>query len=838
MNDSSPLGVDTIEENINKKTVVNRIRKEIEESKETHIWGDFVNALNLISQVVFTRSSGFILELIQNAEDAGLGLSTRGIFEIKINKERVKVTHNGRPFSEIDAQAICGIRSSKKPEKGTIGIGFKSVFKVTDRPEIYSNGFQFKFDRNHPDWEGTNKTPWHVLPIWIDQPSETIDSDRTTFIIPFREETYYTTFLGELRELKFLLYLFLRWLKKIEITDEISGQVWAIEDMGENEEGITTLKQGNQEQRYKIFRRVLDEIPDWVKKDRLTQEYRANVTQREIAIAFHLDKDGNLAPLEARAMYGVVSSFSPLGEERSGAKFPIQADFLVQPGREAINYEAKWNHWLIDEVTVLCKDAIDDFKKHEKWRYQFLPVFEFTKYLRDESYNKLFGPKLIDPIEKFLHESDCGLTVGGGWAKLGQMVRLNEDQQASEDLIALGVLQRDEIAPVMGGQSDLKLVDPRVKEPYQELIRKVDRWGLLQNDTFLEEKRHTPDAANWFRALYLWLAKHPVYYKSGKSYQVQGYQHPKIVLASSGELLPGGKVLLPDLPPSDPILRDLVDLVKKSKPLLHPNILASATDEEQKTLRGFLTGLAGVQILDSKTVCRDVLLPKILIKAASKPLPDDLLKYTIYCQQILGNEVGYNLVFWVLTKQGEVRSAKEVFFPAEYKPEPCWEFYQKYVPGLNFISPRYLNLAGGVDDQSKLEKWREFFKLGGLNDAPNNGVEVFAENYVEDKLKENGYTHVEPVDKLKLGYDRKAKTPKGEQIYIEVKGQATDHDVELKGHEVEAADTHKDSYFLCIISSIPENPAMHMVKNPAAPGVGEKDKLTIPVNKWKATRWS
>jgi len=110
-----------------------------------------VNALKLISQVVFTRSSGFILELIQNAEDAGLGLETPGAFEIRLNEDRVKVVHNARPFSDDNVKALCSIRSSKKPEKGALGylgIGFKSVFKITDCPEIYSNGFRFKFDRN------------------------------------------------------------------------------------------------------------------------------------------------------------------------------------------------------------------------------------------------------------------------------------------------------------------------------------------------------------------------------------------------------------------------------------------------------------------------------------------------------------------------------------------------------------------------------------------------------------------------------------------------------------------------------------------------------------------
>ena len=376
-----------------RKKAIEDIRKRIEASKGTHIWSDYVNALKLISQVVFTRSSGFILELIQNAEDAGLGIDTPGMFEIKINEHRVKVTHNGRPFDENNVKALCGIRSSKKPEKGTLGylgIGFKSVFKVTDCPEVYSNGFQFKFDRNH--WHDPSNVPWHVIPIWIDKPSEAIDDARTTFIIPLREEGFYSNLREEIKKIRTELYLFLHWLKKIEVIDEITGEAGTLENIGEDEEGITILKHDGRQQKFKFFRRVIEEVPDWVKQDRLTQEYRANVTKREIAIAFALDEKDKLAPSQAGAMYGGVYSFLPLGEERSGAKFPIQADFLVQPGRDAINYEAKWNHWLAGEVASLCKEAIEYFKKHEKWKYQFLPTFEFTKSKGLESFEKLFGP--------------------------------------------------------------------------------------------------------------------------------------------------------------------------------------------------------------------------------------------------------------------------------------------------------------------------------------------------------------------------------------------------------------------------------------------------------------
>jgi len=162
-------------ENTNERRgIVERVRTEFENSRNTRIWTDYVNALKLVSQVVFTRSSGFVLELIQNAEDAGLGLAQAGEITICVNRDRLKFVHNGRPFDEDHVRAICGIRSSKKPEQGTLGylgIGFKSVFKVSDCAEVYSNGYRFKFDRNHAEWKSRpSGTPWHVIPIWVDEP--------------------------------------------------------------------------------------------------------------------------------------------------------------------------------------------------------------------------------------------------------------------------------------------------------------------------------------------------------------------------------------------------------------------------------------------------------------------------------------------------------------------------------------------------------------------------------------------------------------------------------------------------------------------------------------------
>jgi len=123
------------------QTLIASICRDLESSQGAQIARDYQNALKLIAQVVFTRTSGFILEFIQNAEDAGQGLTHAGKFSVFLSRKRLKVVHNARPFDERDVRAISGIQSSKNPEKGTLGylgIGFKSVFKVTNAPHIFS----------------------------------------------------------------------------------------------------------------------------------------------------------------------------------------------------------------------------------------------------------------------------------------------------------------------------------------------------------------------------------------------------------------------------------------------------------------------------------------------------------------------------------------------------------------------------------------------------------------------------------------------------------------------------------------------------------------------------
>jgi hypothetical protein len=656
----------------------------------------------------------------------------------------------------------------------------------------------------------------------------------TTFIIPFRRPDEAERLADEIENIRLELYLFLRWLKRIEIWDEDANKHWILENCGEDETGVSVLKRDEEDQRFKFFRRAVV-VPEDVKDDRLTQEYRANVAQREIAIGFALDEDNNLAPDEAGAMYGGVYSFLPLGEAKSGAKFPIQADFLVQPGRDALNYEAKWNHWILDEVKKLSIDAIEFFKTHEEWRYEYLPAFEFSHSEGLESFEKLFYPRLIEPIEAYLRETDSVLTVDNVWTKIGDVVRINEEDEAVDDLLASGLFSsKDEIAVAFSQRPNVKVADPNMIEPKTAALGKVSRRDLLENSEFLQSKAQQPEAGEWFGRLYLWLQRNPQYenyWPPRARYarqRIKGYYESQFILTADGTLKKGGEVSLPEQPNNE-VLKELSQILQKSRPVINAGVLATVDREDLDNLRGFLTGFTGVQLLNAKAICEQMVLSQI-VSTAPQPSAETLLSHTRLCKEILGANLPEAVEIWVRTKAGAIKTSKEAVLPINYRPPEDWETRAEFVPGLNFVDEAYLPPD---PSDNEFKTWREFFKSAGVKRTPDDGVELFGVNFAKDRL-EKTFRNIEPVEKLNYGFDLQAEMQDGTVIQIEVKGQSMDQNVELTDNETSTADTYQDTFYLCVVSSIPNAPVAYLVKNPAR--VGKKHKLTIPIQTWKTSQ--
>lgn len=108
------------------------------------------------SQVAHDYRGRLVYELLQNADDALLGVATtddRALF--RLTDSELWVANTGRPFTEADVRGLCGLGASSKaqsdgPKRASIGhkgLGFKSALEVTHTPEAYSETVSFRLGR-------------------------------------------------------------------------------------------------------------------------------------------------------------------------------------------------------------------------------------------------------------------------------------------------------------------------------------------------------------------------------------------------------------------------------------------------------------------------------------------------------------------------------------------------------------------------------------------------------------------------------------------------------------------------------------------------------------------
>lgn len=94
----------------------------------------------------YSDSNHFVYELLQNAEDAR---ATK--VAIEYYEDKLIFYHNGKPFDEEDVKGVSSMLMGTKDKNdastiGKFGMGFKSVFKYTYQPEVYSDEEAFRIE--------------------------------------------------------------------------------------------------------------------------------------------------------------------------------------------------------------------------------------------------------------------------------------------------------------------------------------------------------------------------------------------------------------------------------------------------------------------------------------------------------------------------------------------------------------------------------------------------------------------------------------------------------------------------------------------------------------------
>lgn len=112
-------------------------------------------AVERLSQDLYTSRSHFVLELIQNADDNTYAADVSPELQLILSTESQEnyyfaTVNNEAGLTQKDVEALCDINRSTKSHRseqiGRKGLGWKSVFAVSDRPIVLSHEFQFCFN--------------------------------------------------------------------------------------------------------------------------------------------------------------------------------------------------------------------------------------------------------------------------------------------------------------------------------------------------------------------------------------------------------------------------------------------------------------------------------------------------------------------------------------------------------------------------------------------------------------------------------------------------------------------------------------------------------------------
>lgn len=181
----------------------------------------------------------FIFELLQNAEDAlGRRGEWKGSRKVAFNLSPACLTlsHFGKPFDEADVRSVCDIAESTKNEAsiGRFGLGFKSVYTVTDLPEIHSGDEDFAIEN-------------YVFPKRMARSARA--ADETQIVLPLKSEDVSAAqdITAGFRHLGPGALLFLRNIEEINWSVEGGASGFylrnAPESLGDNVHRVTVIGQ-------------------------------------------------------------------------------------------------------------------------------------------------------------------------------------------------------------------------------------------------------------------------------------------------------------------------------------------------------------------------------------------------------------------------------------------------------------------------------------------------------------------------------------------------------------------------------------------------------------------
>lgn len=382
------------------KTLVERIQEHIEAKRDETPDEEAAKLRRLQNRILesLDDAAHVIPELLQNADDVG-GDCTKAV--IRLRDEELVIENDGARMSETEVKALGEFAESTKHDLsqiGHFGIGFKTVFSVTDRPHIDSGYTSLEYTEADPEipqaaFDGTEA-----------------EFEGTRVRLPFSEDISDTR-LEELQSQLNAIDRLLPFLNNLQtITVERGGETTRYEriDATEGGNGRVTVREyahpsdetPTETWHYRLLTKSLDVTSETAiqlaEERNLDPEALASRDVNiDVELAFPVSDQGYPAEHEESRLF---CYFPTSGE--TNLPFDVQADFLLKSSREQIRPGHPINDKFLSIAGALTANAIRSFQSDG------VPPDELLTLIPDASVDR---PSYLTPLtnEVFNAISEC-----------------------------------------------------------------------------------------------------------------------------------------------------------------------------------------------------------------------------------------------------------------------------------------------------------------------------------------------------------------------------------------------------------------------------------------------
>jgi len=479
---------------------------------------------------MYDQPSRFIEEILQNTEDAyarkkagNAGNKVR----FKLFSDRIEIHHNGKDFDEADLMSITTFaHTTKKNNKdvnqiGKFGIGFKSVFSITDAPEIHCEPYHYSIR----DFEVLEETR-------AMKPDENFN---TLIILPFKKKNTDHCFEAVSKGLKNLNEYSLLFLRKISCIEMfISG------DLSHSLERQTTMA-NSAYRKITITKTFSGKAPGKELLNFIIFSRNPGTEKQQPELAFRFDEtDGNNVVLPIHD--APVFVYFPT-KVCSGLNFVLNAPFTTNPLRESIPFDeghAPENIKLLDESSVLFAKALKVLKQKGWYNLKLISLLPVTLVKANEI-NKASGFIVYQAFyNALLHFFKTEPSIPFAPNRFAMI----DDVVIPHNGAIAGLLSSSDL-----GQFYQKkyFVEPLINEKHFEEVRSyftevlqvktADAQGfgfrLLLNDGFLQGK-----SIEWLKRFYNYLDKNQFLWDDQHSSEYYSLRNAAIILTQDNAFQP------------------------------------------------------------------------------------------------------------------------------------------------------------------------------------------------------------------------------------------------------------------------------------------------------------